>query len=175
MGSVTLITGGSRSGKSTHALALADWVATGDGRRIFVATAQPLDAEMRDRIAAHRANRSSLYETLEEPLALAEAMQKFGADVRVLILDCVTLWISNLLGAGLENATIVNEAAELADALVKAPFRSIVVTGEVGSGIVPDNPLGRRYRDLLGWTNQKIAAVAESVLLMVAGYPMRVK
>jgi len=174
MPTLTLITGGSRSGKSTHAvmLATADAAAT---RRYFIATAEALDDEMRARIAHHQAARPSEFSTVEEPIDLATAITTLEGRADVAVLDCLTLWVSNLIGRGLDDGDILAEADALAAALRRAPFPIIVVTDEVGSGIVPDNPIARRFRDLLGWTNQKVGRVADQVLLMAAGYPLRLK
>ena len=173
MARITLITGGARSGKSTHALELAKRT-TGE-RRFFIATAEPLDREMADRIALHRASRSSEFETLEEPIALGEALSKIAGRADVAVIDCVTLWISNLLMRDRRDDEILRAAGGLARSLVAAPFAALVVTGEVGAGIVPENPTARRFRDLLGWTNQTLARASDCVLLMVAGCPLRVK
>jgi adenosylcobinamide kinase / adenosylcobinamide-phosphate guanylyltransferase len=170
---LTLITGGVRSGKSSHAIALA--TAHPGKRRFFVATAEARDDEMTDRIARHREARSSAFETVEEPLYLGEALQKIGGRADIVVLDCLTLWVANLMDRGLDDDTIGAAAEALAQSLRLLPFEAIVVTDEVGWGIVPENPAARRFRDLLGWTNQRIAQVADSVLLMAAGYPLRVK
>jgi adenosylcobinamide kinase / adenosylcobinamide-phosphate guanylyltransferase len=170
---LTLITGGVRSGKSSHAIALA--AASPGTRRFFIATAEARDDEMADRIARHREARSPDFETVEEPLYLGEALQKIGDRADVVVLDCLTLWVANLMDRGLDDDTIGGAAAALAQSLRQAPFDAIVVTGEVGLGIVPENPAARRFRDLLGWTNQRIAQAADKVLLMAAGYPLRVK
>lgn len=174
MPTLTLITGGSRSGKSTQALVLAtaDPTAT---RRFFIATAEALDDEMRTRIAHHQATRPSEFITVEEPVGLQIAVTALAGRADVAVLDCLTLWVSNLIGQGLDDDEILRAAETLATALRQAPFPLVVVTDEVGWGIVPDNPVARRFRDLLGWTNQKIAQVADCVLLMVAGYPLRLK
>jgi adenosylcobinamide kinase / adenosylcobinamide-phosphate guanylyltransferase len=170
---LTLITGGVRSGKSSHAIALA--TASPGKRRFFVATAEARDDEMTERIARHREARSPDFETVEEPLYLGEALQKIGDRADVVVLDCLTLWVANLMDRELDDDTIGAAAAALAQSLRQAPFEAFVVTGEVGWGIVPENPAARRFRDLLGWTNQRIAQVADTVLLMAAGYPLRVK
>lgn len=175
MAKITLITGGARSGKSAHALSLAREVGADAGRLFFVATAEGLDEEMRARIAHHRANRPPGFQTIEEPLHLAERIDALCGRSDVVVLDCLTLWISNLLGAGAEDESILQSADRLAVSLRRAVFASVVVSGEVGHGIVPENPLARRFRDLLGWTNQRIAKAADRVLMMVAGYPIRVK
>ena len=173
MGTVTLITGGARSGKSAHALALAHQAP--GARRFFIATAEALDDEMHERIAHHRANRSADFATIEEPLAIGAALSELASSADIVVIDCLTLWISNLLMAGRDDGAILSEARGLAAAMADAPFASIVVTDEVGAGIVPDNPTARRFRDLLGWTNQAVAQAADRVVLMVAGYPLRVK
>ncbi|HUY27598.1 MAG TPA: bifunctional adenosylcobinamide kinase/adenosylcobinamide-phosphate guanylyltransferase [Candidatus Binataceae bacterium] len=175
MGSITLITGGARSGKSAHALELADrWRGA---RRFFVATAEALDDEMAARIQRHRADRAADFTTVEEPVNLAGVLEGLSARADLVVVDCLTLWVANLMrvhaDAGAE--ALLNDAAALARTMVAAPYRVIVVTDEVGNGIVPDNPLARRFRDLLGWTNQTIAKAAAEVILMVAGYPICVK
>jgi adenosylcobinamide kinase/adenosylcobinamide-phosphate guanylyltransferase len=170
----TLITGGSRSGKSTHAIILA----TADPallRRYFIATAEALDDEMRARIAHHQASRSPTFITVEEPVRLRTAIAALAGQADIVVLDCLTLWVSNLIGTGLDDDAILAEADALAAVLRQASFPIIVVTDEVGWGIVPDNPIARRFRDLLGWTNQKVAQAADQVLLMAAGYPLRLK
>ncbi len=173
MGTVTLITGGARSGKSAHALTLAEQAP--GARRFFIATAEPLDDEMRERIAHHRANRSADFATIEEPIAVGAALSKLTRHADIVVVDCLTLWISNLLMANRGDEEILDEARGLAATMAGAPFASIVVTDEVGAGIVPENAMARRFRDLLGWTNQVMAQTAERLVLMVAGYPMRVK
>ena len=173
MGTVTLITGGARSGKSAHALMLAQQDA--GARRFFIATAEALDDEMRERIAHHRASRSADFATIEEPIAISAALLELGSRADIVVVDCLTLWISNLLMTHRSDEEILAAARGLASAMASARFASIVVTDEVGAGIVPENAMARRFRDLLGWTNQAVAQAAERVVLMVAGYPLRVK
>ena len=174
MGAVTIITGGSRSGKSAQAITLA--AATPEAaRRYFVATAEGRDEEMRARIAHHRAARPRSFETIEEPLNVSVVLAALVGRADVVVVDCLTLWIANLMGNGMADDSILAEADALAEELARAPFISIVVTGEVGWGIVPENAVARRYSDLLGWTNQKIARIADTVLLMAAGCALRVK
>jgi adenosylcobinamide kinase / adenosylcobinamide-phosphate guanylyltransferase len=173
VGTVTLITGGARSGKSAHALALAQHAP--GARRFFIATAEALDDEMRARIAHHRASRSADFATIEEPTAVADALSKLARRADIVVVDCLTLWISNLLMANRSDEEILDEARGLAATMAGAPFATIVVTDEVGAGIVPENAMARRFRDLLGWANQALAQTAEGVVLIVAGYPMRVK
>lgn len=173
MPSSTLITGGARSGKSAHAMALA--AGAGRGRRAFIATAQALDDEMAARIEHHRAVRPGDFETVEEPLALTAALAALDGNAEVVVLDCLTLWISNLMALGMSDEAILAEADGLADALRQVRFTSYIVTDEVGAGIVPDHPAARRFRDLLGWTNQKIGRVVDEIVLMACGYPVRIK
>lgn len=170
MAPVILITGGSRSGKSAHAIAIAS-----GARRFFIATAEALDAEMIARIAHHRSSRPADFETIEEPIELRRALEMLEGRADVAVIDCLTLWIANLMGREFDDDRVLAEADALAETLTRASFGAIVVTDEVGSGIVPDNPIARRFRDLLGWANQKIARAADSVLLMAAGYPLRLK
>jgi adenosylcobinamide kinase/adenosylcobinamide-phosphate guanylyltransferase len=171
MGTLTLITGGARSGKSMQALKLA----LPYQRKFFVATGEALDDEMTARIKFHRTTRPSDFQTVEEPVQVVAGLEKIGHAADLVVLDCLTLWISNLM-YGREDGAVLVEADRLAAALKEASFASIVVTDEVGSGIVPtEHAESRRFRDLLGWTNQKVACVADEVLMMVAGYPMKVK
>jgi adenosylcobinamide kinase/adenosylcobinamide-phosphate guanylyltransferase len=170
---ISLITGGARSGKSSHAIALAK--SFKGNRFFFIATGQALDIEMATRIEHHKATRPAHFVTIEEALDPTIALAALEARADGVILDCLTLWVSNLMGIGAQDESILASADRLAAALARASFPSIIVTDEVGAGIVPDNPTGRRFRDLLGWTNQKIATVANDVILMVSGYPMRVK
>ena len=173
MGTITLITGGARSGKSAQALQLA----LPYQRRFFVATGEALDDEMAARIEFHRKTRPPDFLTIEEPIQTTAALEKLDDRADLVVLDCLTLWISNLIQRReMDDAAILAEADRLAAALKRASFASIVVTDEVGAGIVPtDHAESRRFRDLLGWTNQRIAAVADCVLLMVAGYSIKVK
>jgi adenosylcobinamide kinase/adenosylcobinamide-phosphate guanylyltransferase len=173
MATITLITGGARSGKSMQALQLA----LPYQRKFFVATGQALDHEMAARIEFHRTTRPPDFLTVEEPVQVVAALEKLGTSADVVVLDCLTLWISNLMHRhGIDDDPVLEEADKLAAALKQASFATIVVTDEVGSGIVPtDHSESRRFRDLLGWTNQKVAAVADQMLMMVAGLPLKLK
>ena len=173
MGPITLITGGARSGKSGYAIERA--LAYRGSRRVFIATAQALDDEMRARIEHHRAARPPEFQTVEEPLNVAAALTRLGDRADVVVLDCLTLWVSNLMALHANDSAVLNGVDALATALRAGAWASVIVTDEVGAGIVPDNPAARRFRDLLGWTNQKVAKVAEEVIMMVAGLPLRVK
>jgi adenosylcobinamide kinase/adenosylcobinamide-phosphate guanylyltransferase len=173
MGTLTLITGGARSGKSSHAITLA--MKTTGARRAFIATAESLDDEMAARIERHRADRPAGFNTIEEPLDVCGVLETIDGRADVVILDCLTLWISNLMSRGDDDTLILAAADHLAVTAVRPGPNVIVVTDEVGWGIVPVNPVARRFRDLLGWTNQKIARAAAEVILMVAGYPLKLK
>jgi adenosyl cobinamide kinase/adenosyl cobinamide phosphate guanylyltransferase len=169
---LTLITGGCRSGKSARAIAIA--LTCTPPRKFFIATAEALDEEMRARIEHHRRSRPVEFETIEAPRKLDAAIRSLHNRADVVVIDCLTLWISNLLQEYSDDAILAGVEA-LASALSRAPFSTIVVTDEVGWSIVPDNPVARRFRDLLGWTNQKMALVADEVLLMAAGCGLRLK
>jgi adenosylcobinamide kinase/adenosylcobinamide-phosphate guanylyltransferase len=171
MANITLITGGARSGKSTQALELAAKFP----RKAFVATGEGRDQEMAERIEFHRTTRPPDFQTIEEPIEIALALEKLASSADAVVLDCLTLWISNLMHSGATDARILSETDRVANVLRAASFASVIVTDEVGSGIVPEHPMSRRFRDLLGWTNQKIATIADEVLLMVAGYPIKAK
>ncbi len=169
----TLITGGARSGKSAKAVALAmDYPA---GRRYFLATAEPRDAEMRLRIERHRCDRADAFITLEEPLEICTVLQTLEPRAAVVVLDCLTLWVANLMERGFDDAAILQYSDRLSALVRDASFSIIIVTDEVGGGIVPENAVARRFRDLLGWTNQKLARACDRVFLMVAGLPLTLK
>jgi adenosylcobinamide kinase/adenosylcobinamide-phosphate guanylyltransferase len=165
---LTLVLGGARSGKSRHAEALVQahpppWT--------YVATAQGYDREMRERIAAHRARRPEGWETLDAPLDLAGALRGAPAGRPVLV-DCLTLWLTNVM---LAERDVEAEVADLVEACAAAPGPLVLVSNEVGLGIVPDNALARRFRDHAGILHQRLASRADRVLFMVAGLPMPVK
>ena len=163
---MTLLLGGVASGKSRTATALA--TCTGRGVTL-IATAEALDDEMVARIARHRAQRPATWTVVEEPLALPVAIERIAAP-DVLIVDCLTLWVSNLLGDdAASDEEVLAQAATAAKACASRDAPTIVVSNEVGSGIVPANALARRYRDLLGRVNATFADEADTVVLMVAG------
>lgn len=169
----TLIIGGCRSGKSKYALALAEQI---KGRRnLFVATAQPHDAEMALRIKHHQQDRGDHWQTLETPLNPATAVKTHGSGADVALIDCLTLWISNLMMTHEDDGQVMLAVNELHDLILAPPCPIILVTNEVGEGIVPDNALARRFRDLTGWCNQKMAAACDQVVWMVAGIAVPVK
>ncbi|WP_442583298.1 bifunctional adenosylcobinamide kinase/adenosylcobinamide-phosphate guanylyltransferase [Mesorhizobium sp. ASY16-5R] len=166
--SLTFVLGGARSGKSSHAETL---VTAHPSPWIYIATAQAYDDEMRERIALHRARRLDGWETVDAPLDLVGALAALPDDRPVLI-DCLTLWLSNHM---LAEHDVDAESWRLSDALSRPRGPWFIVSNEVGLGIVPDNALARRFRDAAGRLNQAVAAVAGSVVFMVAGLPMRVK
>lgn len=164
----TLLVGGARSGKSRSAQQLA----TASGAQVtMVATGRPDDAEMAARIDRHRRDRPEAWVTVEEPLAVLRAVTAVEPD-EFIVLDCLTLWVSNLMAADFGDDVIVDDAVALAGALAARPGGSVVVTNEVGMGIVPMNAVGRRYRDLLGTVNGVFADHARRTALMVAGRAM---
>ena len=167
---LVLVGGGSRSGKSTYALTLAG--ASG-GPRAFIATAQPYDPEMRERIAAHRAERGGAFTTCEEPFDLAGAIDRLAATHPVLVVDCLTLWLTNVL---LQEESALEARVSAFLAMTTASDSTVIaVTNEVGCGIVPENALARRFRDLQGRLNQDAARAAREVYWMVFGCPLKVK
>jgi adenosylcobinamide kinase / adenosylcobinamide-phosphate guanylyltransferase len=166
-GTIDLVIGGARSGKSRHAEQLAQ-----DGRQpvIYIATGEARDAEMRERIVHHRLRRPAGWRTVEEPLALAAALAREAAPHTCLLADCLTLWLSNVMLAKRED-----EIDKLLETLPALPGRVILVSNEVGWGIVPENELARRFRDEQGRLNQRIAALADNVTLVTAGLPLVLK
>lgn len=170
-----LILGGARSGKS----ALAERLASQRERVLFVATAEALDADMERRIIAHRSQRPSAWRTLEEPLDLVSAIPTALEGHEICLLDCFTLWVSNLLLKMEDNPNvereILVEVERLLEVYERSPATWIVVSNEVGLGVVPPTPLGCLYRDALGRVNQVIAARADRVYLVVTGYALDVK
>jgi len=171
---LVLIIGGARSGKSSFAQRLAKNVG---GKVLFLATAQAGDDEMAERIARHKASRPATWRTVEEPLELASVLQREAASTDVVIIDCLTLWLNNLLlreGSASETE-VLGQVDRLLDVYQKGTASYIVVSGEVGLGLVPPYPLGRLYRDILGWMNQKVASRADKVFLMIAGIPLELK
>lgn len=166
---IRLITGGARSGKST----LAERLATESGSEVvYIATAEACDGEMSERVALHRERRPSHWQTVEQPLALVETIQAQQKDGRCLLVDCLTLWVTNLL---LAERDIEAEREALCAALTAARGEIILVTNETGMGVVPMGALSRRFVDEAGWLNQAVAALADQVVLTVAGLPLTVK
>lgn len=169
LGRVTLVLGGQRSGKSAHAEALVE---SHPGRWVYLATAEPGDAEMAARIRAHQARRGPEWSTVEEPLALPETLDRTAGPDSAVLVDCLTLWLSNLMAADRQPEV---ETARLVAALDRAPGPVVLVSNEVGQGVVPDNALARAYVDAAGRLHQSVAAAADSVVFMTAGLPLTLK
>ncbi len=166
---LTLVLGGAESGKSVHGEHLAESTA---GPLLYIATAEAGDGEMADRIARHRARRGSRWRTVEVPLALADAIENAGDGLTAILVDCLTLWLANLMGAERDSAVA---ADDLVRALGRAPAPVIVVSNEVGLGIVPENALARRFREVAGRLNRHVAAAADRVDFLAAGIPLALK
>ena len=169
-----LILGGVRSGKSSYAQQLAS---DDGGRVLFLATAEAGDDEMKRRIAKHKSSRAAAWATIEEPLDIASALKPKSATADVVILDCITVWLSNLLlrENGMTEEEMLAEIDKLLNAYKQGKASYIIVSGEVGMGIVPEYPLGRIFRDYMGLANQRLTDKADRVVLMVAGIPADVK
>ena len=170
---VTLVLGGARSGKSRHAEALVTAAAAGT----YIATAEAGDADMAARIEEHRrqrdhGGRGEFWRTVEEPLGLASAIRTHAAPARPILVDCLTLWLSNLL---LAERVVEHEGEILCAALREAGGPVVLVANEVGMGLVPDTPLGRKFRDEAGRLNQQVAALADRVVFVAAGLPLVLK
>jgi adenosylcobinamide kinase / adenosylcobinamide-phosphate guanylyltransferase len=168
---VTLVIGGGASGKSAKALELA-------GRsnpRMFVATGQPLDEEMAGRIRRHQAERGAGWETAEIPMELTAWFEEHRGRYRVIVLDCMTLWLSNLLGSGVSDSDISDRVNDLLQAIHRTQSHVIVVTNELGMGVVPFDAETRRFRDLAGQVNQQIARAADRVYFVVSGCAIQMK
>ncbi len=166
------VTGGCRSGKSQFAL---DFANRHFQKKLYLATCEALDEEMDRRIKDHRKRRGLDWHTVEEPIKIAEAIKQHQHDMDVILLDCITLWLSNLLMRQKSDDEILNEVSRLAETVQQGRTSFIFVSNEVGMGIVPVEPLGRRFRDLSGMANQKIAEVADKVIFMVSGIPTFLK
>jgi adenosylcobinamide kinase/adenosylcobinamide-phosphate guanylyltransferase len=166
---LSLVLGGARSGKSRH----AERLALGSGLApVYVATAQALDAEMAARIARHRARRGASWRTVEEPLDLVGALRRECADGRAVLVDCLTLWLTNLMVA---QRPVPAELAGLVELLPTLPGALVLVSNEVGLGIVPSDAMARVFIDHAGWLHQRIAELADLVVFMAAGLPLHLK
>ena len=167
------ILGGARSGKSQHALKLA--TERKNKKTAFIATCQPLDKEMERRIALHRRARPTHWQTFEEPCAVSALIEKIGNTYDVIVIDCLTLLLSNLLLKNFKERSIEREFDKIVSALKKIMAHSIVISNEVGLGIVPDNKLARDFWDMAGRVNQMVAKKADAAFFMMSGIPWRIK
>jgi len=178
-GKLIFITGGARSGKSNF----AEKIAMSSGKSVaYIATAQPLDKEMAFRIKKHKEKRLNTWETYEEPIKIRELVSRLDLEKEVILIDCLTLFTSNLLLREEDKVEdskcqeeILLEIKKLAEISYKITAQVIIVSNEVGMGLVPDNPLGRVYRDILGRANSIIADKADGVFMMVSGIPLKIK
>lgn len=166
---LTLVLGGARSGKSRHA---EDLIKSAAPPWSYIATAEALDEEMGERIALHRDRRDARWLTIDAPRDLARAIAKADAEGRPVLIDCLTLWLSNTM---LADADVAQASADLAGVLSEARGPIVAVSNEVGFGLVPETALGRRFRDAQGRLNQQVAAVADRVVLVAAGLPLTLK
>ncbi len=171
MGEIIFIVGGARSGKST----LAAGIAKKHGKVAVIATGEPKDCEMKARIAKHRKNRPSNWKTIEEPVDIASALDKTGDKFACVLIDCLTLWISNMMGKGYHDKRITAEAKSLLRTARKKKSLTILVSNEVGLGIVPENKMARDFRDTAGIVNQLTARQADKVYFTVSGIPLLIK
>ena len=166
-----LVLGGARSGKSRYALDQARPA----GLVAFLATARAVDAEMAARIARHQAERPARWSTIESPVEVVAACRRAVRSHDLIVIDCVTIWMANLIERGDEDVAVLAAADDLAKLMRERLVTLVIVSNEVGDGVHPPTPLGRRFRDLLGSVNQRLAAAADRVTLMVAGIPVTVK
>ncbi|MZH03643.1 MAG: 5,6-dimethylbenzimidazole synthase [Nitrospinae bacterium] len=171
-GKTILITGGSRSGKSRYALQLAKKT---DGPKIFIATAEPLDEEMAERIKNHRNERGKDWITIEEPLELTNVLKNKGNQPGFIVLDCITLWLSNMVMKEMSQEVILERVHEFVRECKNCVSDVVVITNELGSGIVPLEPSSRSFRDIAGQTNQILASEFDEVVNMVSGIPVIIK
>jgi adenosylcobinamide kinase/adenosylcobinamide-phosphate guanylyltransferase len=170
------IIGGCRSGKSRYALELASRTGGTPGKKnLFLATCVPFDDEMKQRVECHQRQRGSEWTTIEVPHRLPEAIDRQSLEVNLILVDCLTLWISNLLLETDDPDKITDQTRRLTQSIKNAPCRVIIVSNEVGTGIVPENRLARQFRDAAGFANQALAACADRVIWMVAGIPVSIK
>lgn len=170
-GSFTFVVGGARSGKSSFAMRLGESMGT---PRLYIATAEPLDAEMEERIRRHRDERGARWDTIEASRNVAAGVER-AADYGVVLIDCLTLWLTNLLTDGLSDRAVVEKVEGLVAALKGAGTNVIAVSNEVGLGIVPPDPLSRRFRDLSGTMNQMVSGAATEAYFVASGMPLKLK
>ncbi|MGD0335802.1 MAG: bifunctional adenosylcobinamide kinase/adenosylcobinamide-phosphate guanylyltransferase [Candidatus Omnitrophota bacterium] len=171
MGKIILVLGGARSGKSTYAVGLAKK----HKKVAFIATCQGRDKEMKERILKHKISRPKSWKTFEEPKEVEKILSRMGNKSECIIIDCITLLVSNLILCGNKEKEIINKICAVLRQLKKKKARIILVSNEVGLGIVPDNKLSRDFRDIAGRVNQILAKESRKVFFMVSGIPLRIK
>ncbi len=171
MAKITLVTGGARSGKSSYALSLAESIK----KNVFIATAEAVDDEMQQRIDRHQKERNDRFLTIETPVHLGQAISAVESETQLVIIDCLTVWLGNLLVKDDSGQLLKTETEALLNILKDPPCPLVIVTNEVGMGIVPMNEMARKFRDQAGWLNQKIAELAEEVIFIISGISMKVK
>lgn len=171
---IIFVIGGTRSGKSSFALRKAAKI---EGHKAYIATAQALDDEMKERISKHKDERGADWDTFEEPLKVSEIISDAGDKYSVILLDCLTLWLSNMMCSNMDcNMGIDDLIAVLENTKLQTRnSKLLIVSNEVGMGIVPENELARRFRDMAGFLNQKVAEIADEVYLVTAGIPIKIK
>lgn len=169
----TLVLGGCKSGKSSYALSLAESLAAGN--RVYLATCVPLDDEMKDRVARHKEDRDDSWVTVEEAIEIPLMIKRSGEKAGVILLDCITLWLTNLFLTDMGLTAVHKKVDALVDAIRNCPCPVVVVSNEIGWGVVPENGMARKFRDLAGLVNQQLAASMDKVVMTVAGIPMTVK
>lgn len=172
MGEIVFILGGARSGKSSYAVELAKGI---DEKVAFIATCLPLDAEMKQRVGIHKKQRPSHWRTFEETENIPALLEKIGSKFNIVVIDCLTLLLSDFLLKNFDEEDIENRINEMLRTLKQAKCKSIIVSNEVGLSIVPKNRMARKFRDLAGRINQKVAQKADKVLFMVSGLPLKIK
>lgn len=172
MNNITFILGGARSGKSSYAIGLVNSL---DKKVAFIATCRPLDKEMKLRIELHKKKRPGHWKTFEEPKDLQGLLNRLGTEFDIVIIDCLTLFISNLLSEGLTDGEMEGAMDGILKILEEAEYKSVIISNEVGLGIVPANRLARRFRDLAGKINQNVARNAGEVIFMISGIPVKIK
>jgi len=167
------VIGGCKSGKSRHALELAEKITK--EKRLFIATCVPCDNEMEQKVARHKKERDKTWSTLEIPIKISEAIQNNHNSCNVILIDCITLWINNILATTKQWDAITGNVKRFVHCIEKSKCPVIMVSNEVGTGIVPENSLARLFRDVAGYVNQQIAAHVDDVFWMVAGIPVPIK
>lgn len=166
---LVFITGGARSGKSKFALKEASRIL---GNKAYIATAEAIDEEMRERIEKHKKQRGNIWDTYEEPIKIVDVIKDIEDQYSVIVIDCLTLWLSNLF---LNNKNVEKEIESLYSSLSAVHCPLFIVSNEVGTGIVPENEMARKFRDMAGFLNQNIAEIADEVYMMIAGIPLKIK